>query len=597
MTNNISPSKKRIVATQEDIQDLEDFLTAYPEHAEEAETRMRELNPKILPKGYPFWDKGSKPEIRARKLIEFLESQGFGKLQTVESRTSRTELFKEDDGVLQLHNASSLRSWLIDYVEKSGQDIDQADIISAVLDKLVKLTPNSLDTWCQSLPSWSETGHTETKKLNLFNDDKNNCYIPFKNGVVHITKNTIELLDKDVLKSKGCIWESKIISKTIGIDKEFHASGSCNQGNTFKDFIHYALKDNVEPQRPSNGGINYYTEGTEDPLYSGRKDAFETAFGYLIHSYNPPDEGKIVVFIDVDSSPERTDGGNGKSLAMEMVKYYRKTTFVDGKAFRKGMNDSSRFNFSNVQVDTGFININDINPDFDLTQIFSLVTDDMTIEGKGTNKIVIPRDKKPKMGISTNYVVTGVGTSFDRRQHIVEFGNFWSKCVQLNIKPQEILGQMIGREDFTEKDWIDFYNYGFYCVQKYLNNGLIAQPNANYKRKTLIASIEGVTGTGEVTEWIEDYCLEGRKEHPNGVTTSELFRLFVMSVPPNIILEWDTPRLLSSMFDYVKIQDHLEWNPKFAHKGNTRSDRRDRRGAMGDQKEYVTIADKKGGKK
>ena len=83
MTNNISPSKKRIVATQEDIQEINDILTAYPEHAEEAETRMRELNPEILPKGYPFWTKGSKPEIRARKLIEFLESQGFGKLQTV----------------------------------------------------------------------------------------------------------------------------------------------------------------------------------------------------------------------------------------------------------------------------------------------------------------------------------------------------------------------------------------------------------------------------------------------------------------------------------------------------------------------------------
>ena len=107
----------------------------------------------------------------------------------------------------------------------------------------------------------------------------------------------------------------------------------------------------------------------------------------MIHSYNPADDAKAAVFIDVNSSPGRTDGGNGKSVAMEMVKHYRETAFVDGKSFRKGMNDSSRFNFSNVRVDTGFININDINPDFDLTQIFSLITDDMVIEYIALNHI------------------------------------------------------------------------------------------------------------------------------------------------------------------------------------------------------------------
>ena len=49
----------------------------------------------------------------------------------------------------------------------------------------------------------------------------------------------------------------------------------------------------------------------------------------------------------------------------------------------------------------------------------------MTVEGKGTNKIIIPRALKPKLGITTNYIVGGVGTSYARRQHIVEFGDFW----------------------------------------------------------------------------------------------------------------------------------------------------------------------------
>jgi hypothetical protein len=159
-----------------------------------------------------------------------------------------------------------------------------------------------------------------------------------------------------------------------------------NKPSPFRDFVHYALKVDVEPKTKDNDR----DEGI-DERYNGQKNAFETAFGYLIHSYQPPDESKVVVFIDVDSSPERTEGGNGKSLSMEMVKYYRKTAFVDGKSFRKSLSESARFNFSNVEVDTGFVFINDLNPDFDLTQLFSIITDDMTVEGKGTNKFVIPK--------------------------------------------------------------------------------------------------------------------------------------------------------------------------------------------------------------
>ena len=111
---------------------------------------------------------------------------------------------------------------------------------------------------------------------------------------------------------------------------------------------------------------------------------------------------------------------------MEQIKNYRNYAYINGKQFKKSLNDSSRFNFSNVKIDTGFIFIDDLNPDFDLRTMFSDITGDLTVEGKGINKIIIPKDRKPKMGITTNYVIIGVGNSFERRQHIVEFGNFWN---------------------------------------------------------------------------------------------------------------------------------------------------------------------------
>jgi len=89
------------------------------------------------------------------------------------------------------------------------------------------------------------------------------------------------------------------------------------------------------------------------------------------------------------------------------------------------------------------------------------------------------QEKKPKMGITTNYIITGVGSSFEARQHIVEFGNFWNRPNKLNIKPSNILGKLIG-SDFDEQDWIRCYNYGFQCIQKYLRQGLSSQSLANY---------------------------------------------------------------------------------------------------------------------
>ena len=538
---------------------------------------------------YPFWsvNKG-KADISARRLVKFLKSEGFGLFQTMNTRVSKNEIFRNKDNILQIHNGSSVKSFLINYVEnteESDLDTDQKVSLSnreCCLDKLITMTDASITNYCQSLTAYSESGLQDSDKIKFFSDDAKSCYIAFKNGVVQITEDSIQLLKKDALKDKGCVWETKVLQHEISV----HNDSVASEPNPFKDFVHYALKSNIIPQIENNDR----DEGTDNKKYQGQKDAFETAFGYLIHSYQPPDEAKIVVFIDVDSSHERTEGGNGKSLSMEMVTHYRKTAFVDGKSFRKAMNDSARFNFSNVQVDTGFVFINDLNPDFDLTSMFSIITDDMTVEGKGTNKFIISKDKKPKMGITTNYVVTGVGGSFERRQHIVEFGNFWNKCNSLKIKPASIIGKKLV-VDFNEEDWIDFYNYGFRCVQKYLKHGLIEQKNAAYKRKTLVASLEGEKGTGEVVQWIDDYIENDRKDHlEDGIALDDLYRSFTKQMINSIVSDWDQKRFTEALFNYVTTDKKLEWNEHLAHKGSSRTERRWRVGARGKQKDFVRIA-------
>ncbi len=262
---------------------------------------------------YPFWrvNKEGGCIINTSRLVKFLDEQGFGNFQTVDGRVQNFTLFFNDNGVLQLHSPNSVKRWLIDYVEKDEKTVLETK--DDIQDKLTKLNPTTMSNYLQSLSIWSEKDFNDSKRLNIFRDDSENCYIPFKNGVVHITKTEIKLVPRESLIDKGVIWESSILPHYVGILDKYMMTES----NVFRDYIRYGLKKDIEPL-PKHNDINL---GTDNDRYKETLEAFETAFGYLIHSYNPPQEQKVVVFIDVDSSPDRTEGGNGKSLSMEQIKH------------------------------------------------------------------------------------------------------------------------------------------------------------------------------------------------------------------------------------------------------------------------------------
>jgi len=520
--------------------------------------------------------------LNKRRLLTFLSDHGFGNFQFSGDQIADQVLFQNNHGVLEIHSPISVRNFLTKMVE-SSVDLSEDDK-DRVLDKLIGLTATTIQTYLHSLPKYSEDGDGDTRKITILRDGRDRCYVHFPNGTVEISASGVRLLSR-TSDSGGCIWKTKILSHTIDIFDANRTIGS----SPFRDFVCYAMMSKTDPAK-----------GTADPSaemetarWSDALDAFETGFGYLIHEYNPPDEAKVIVFTDLDSSPGRTDGGTGKSVTMECVKYFRQTAFVDGKAFRKAMNESSRFNFSNVQVDTGFVFINDLNPDFDLTQLFSIITDDMTIEQKGRNKVVIRKDKKPKMGLTTNYVITGVGNSFERRQHIVEFGNFWSRCGRNGIKPKEIIGKNIG-EDFNSDDWNAFYNYGFHCVRRYLAEGLLTGGNSSYKIKALTQSIEGLGASGDVVRWIDNWVRTARIDgdyHKTGITIDDLYAAFIAD-NDDLSDMWMLSKFYDAVFKFVQGSNEFDYNAEKAGKGDSKSARRMRVGPKGNQKDLVKITDR-----
>ena len=289
-----------------------------------------------------------------------------------------------------------------------------------------------------------------------------------------ITKNNIEkAIPLDKVKSKGSIWESSIIDKKIKITKK--------ETGMFSEFVDKAFMRKFNKENK-----DWTKEFCHNDITRSQMKSFKTSYGYLIHSYNNPSNQKGIFYIDAESELGRPEGGNGKSVVMKSLRHYKKMSQQDGKRYQKNINGGGRFQFANVNVDTKFVLIDDLESGFKYEQLFSMITEKMEIEKKGKDKFTLDEERKPKFGFTTNYVLAGLGTSHTRRTHIVEFGSYWNKCSKMRELPSDKkhLGKMLF-SDFTETDWNDFYNYGFQCVQQFLRDGLVQSSHNSYEYKRI----------------------------------------------------------------------------------------------------------------
>ena len=303
---------------------------------------------------------------------------------------------------------------------------------------------------------------------------------------------------------------------------------------------------------------------------------------------------KNIVFVDPELSTDGSSarGGNGKSLTLKGLRHVRNVQIQDGRMFRGSSCSGSRFNFSLVTRDTDIIVIDDINPKFDPSQIFSVTTEDMTIEGKGTNKIIIPFELKPKISITSNYFLSGSGHSFERRRHVVEFGNYWSK----NSKTiEEDVGKLLF-DDFTTDDWNEFYHFIFLCTQRWLQVGLKSMNLSHRENRKLIIDVEGTKGDGRVVDWINDHLnnrRKGRYDTGEGISLDELYGEFIQdfSGDNHLLKTWSRKDLQKGLFKIVQENRRLEYNPQKSSRGDSMSDRRFLYGSKGNQKEHIVVGD------
>ena len=306
-------------------------------------------------------------------------------------------------------------------------------------------------------------------------DTSKKSFIYFENCFVEVTADGYEI--HDYIDLDKHIWRAQIINREFNPEKE---------ESDFKKFIMMVCR-----------------------FDENRYNSLRSAIGYLLHTYKDPVIAKAIIFMDekLDDNP---NGGSGKSLLGSAIAEVRQSLRLGGKNFR-----FDRFSFQSYEPGTSIIEINDISRNFPFEMLFTIITDNIVIEKKNKDEIIIPFKYAPKILLSTNYTIKGLDESSLRRQFIIEFSDYFN----MRYTPADEFGSRFF-ENWSQFEWDKFYMFMIECLQYYLKNGLVDYERVNLDKKKLIVST-----SEEFVEFVED--IETNKWYGK----KEMYRKFLENYP------------------------------------------------------------------
>lgn len=291
---------------------------------------------------------------------------------------------------------------------------------------------------------------------NFLKDTEKTTYLYFKNGYVEITDEAKKLITYESLTSNIWTKQQKQATLTLLPFEEVKKSDIYN-------FLEKAIIG-----KPSDDGKD-----------EKRFQSMLTTIGYLLDTYKDPTLTIAPIFQDKkpNLAGNEANGGSGKTLTAHMIGKMINSCLIDGKTFRF----DAPYPYDTFKIDHKLIVYNDVTKKFPFEQLFHKITEDFTFDKRYVDAIVIPHEEAPKHLVITNYSLSGDGSSFARRQHIIEFCDYFN---DLHTPKDEFKHRFF--IDWDETEWNRYYNFMIMCVQLFKKHGLIKFPATNVKMNKLL---------------------------------------------------------------------------------------------------------------
>lgn len=380
-----------------------------------------------------FWYiENDKTKISKQNFKRFLEENGFCKLQLEHGYI----LLRVTKNIVREVEIFNIKDFVIDYLKRIDNENFSDTTKLKVIDAIIKGAPQHfVQTFLEFL---------ETKELKFLRDTKEKGFLFFSNCYVEVSFSKIFVKRYEELE--GYIWDKQVIQSRFTVETKI---------SEFESFVSNICKND-----------------------ENRIHALRSAIGYLLHNFKDSTNAKAIIFLDEKLS-DSAYGRSGKGLVAQAIAKLRKTIRLDGRNF----NFSKSFTFQSVTLDTAIIEFNDVSKKFNFDKLFSIITDDITVEKKNQNEIIIPFHQSPKIIISTNYTIEGSDDSTVDRQFVIEFSDHYNK----SHRPIDEFGHRFF-DEWTNQEWNYFHNYMIGCLQLYLVEGLINCAHVNLEKKKLINS-------------------------------------------------------------------------------------------------------------
>ncbi len=354
----------------------------------------------------------------------FLEQEGFIRI-TREGHDQLTILKNDNRIVTPINHKTDLVPFFKDNINEFDttylEDRIARDATNIIQQGLQLLTPIPLD---------------------YHRDTKTTCDIPFKNGIARITADGMELIPYNKIDG--------FFPKHSTQQHEISFVDVDDQPSDFRDFLILACTG---------------TDGNFDEAQEGAIMAFCSMFGYLISNFKDPAFSPAIILSDEGADGENRNGGRGKSLLQRALSYFRPSIEKGGNAY----DPKYTHVHADLKMEHDLYLLDDVPSNFNYNALYTHITGGIDAQRKGVTAETIPFEYAPKFVISTNWAVRydAQATSTNRRFKEYKFTAFWN----MRNTPDKYFGKSFFT-DWDTKDWNRFFNFGFWCAQHYLKNGL-----------------------------------------------------------------------------------------------------------------------------
>lgn len=487
---------------KKDLKDLKKFRFGKVEYRFNKEGK-RELAQPLLPDEI-FWEtivkKNDSGEVVSKRYkfdydhsYNFMRNRGFYKLSLGHGQFHWIQI---TGNVVKKVEPHEIKDFVVDFTRQTLND---------------KPLRNMLFQGSQMYLGPQSLGHMFFTELHLHQPSKNMQYLYFKKNYFKVTDEGIFL--EDIKNLDGQVWQDNILdfepTLTEPLISEVHkitkADARENEqlqkhvGEYTLDFSEAGLKCDFL-QFLWNTSVYFdrkkpFADATLDEKFETTRHMLSklTAFGYLLHRFRESDNQKAVVAMDgTMSEVGKSNGRSGKSLLGVALEQLVPTVTIPGK--RKDLMED-KFLFEEVDQRTGAIFFDDVRPNLDIEFLFPYITGKFTLEKKGLGKMTLPPEFVQKFYITTNHALRGEGGSFEDRQFLIGYSNWYNK----NHKPKDDFGTMFF-DEWDTKQWNLFYNMAATCLHLYFKHGLVPAPS----EKLLNRKMRQEMGE-QFLDWAEEY--------------------------------------------------------------------------------------------